>query len=241
MISPRLSRRLMRHHLPICVATLGCAFVLYITRSYPDVITRLSFASAYPALVLLVVTLVIGPLKMLAGDRLAISFDFRRDVGIWAGIVGIFHAVIGNCVHLRGRPWLYYVYENWSLKHVQPFRHDIFGLANYTGLISALVLLTLLATSNDASLRKLGTPGWKSLQRWNYLCFGLLAVHTFAYQVGIEKPNIPFVALAVVAVAIALLFQGIGYKRRRQQQFLRSAQKMIGVRAQSGRGPQIIQ
>jgi sulfoxide reductase heme-binding subunit YedZ len=131
-------------------------------------------------------------------------------------------AAFGAC-----RPWLYYVYENWSQKHAQPFRDDIFGLANYTGLISALVLLTLLSTSNDASLRKLGTPGWKSLQRWNYLCFGLLAVHTFAYQVGIEKPNIPFVALAVVATSITLLLQGIGYTRRRHERVLKSAQQMV--------------
>lgn len=173
MISPRLSRRLVRHHFPISLATFASTFLLYVTRSYPDIITRLSFASAYPALVLLAATLTIGPLKMLAGDRLTISFDVRRDIGIWAGITGVFHAVIGQCVHLRGRPWLYYIYENWRQKHFLPIRHDLFGLANYTGIIAALVLLVLLATSNDAMLRKLGTPGWKRLQRWNYLCFAL--------------------------------------------------------------------
>ena len=165
MISRRLSRRLMRHHLPIGIATFASAFLLYVTRPYPDVITRLSFASAYPALILLAATLSIGPLKMLAGDRLATSFDIRRDVGIWAGIAGVFHAVIGQCVHLRGRPWLYYIYENWQQKHLLPIRHDLFGLANYTGIVAALVLLALIATSNDAMLRKLGTPGWKQLQR----------------------------------------------------------------------------
>ncbi|MEP6604866.1 MAG: hypothetical protein ABJA60_01970 [Nitrosospira sp.] len=82
--------------------------MLYTTRSYPDVITRLSFASAYPALVLL------------AGNRLAISLDFWRYIGIWAGILALLHVAIGQCVHLRGRPWLYYIYENWQAKHALP-------------------------------------------------------------------------------------------------------------------------
>ena len=61
--------------------------------------------------------------------------DFRRDVGIWARIVGLFHVVVGQCAHLRGRPWLYYIYENWRTKHVLPVRHDLFGLAKRLGLL----------------------------------------------------------------------------------------------------------
>jgi sulfoxide reductase heme-binding subunit YedZ len=197
------------------LVTFASGYLLYITRPFPDVITRLSFASAYPALVLICLTLLIGPFKLLTRDRVAVSMDFRRDIGIWAGLTGIFHAVVGQCVHLRGRPWLYYVYENWQKKHLQPFRHDIFGLANYTGLIAALVLLALLATSNDASLRKFGTPGWKKLQRWNYACFGLTAVHTFAYQTGIESQKPLFLGAAVVAVLITLMLQYWGYRLRR--------------------------
>src|SRR3569833_1359558 len=215
MISPRLSRRLFRHHLLLGVLSIGSAVVLYLTRPYSAVITRLSFASAWPGLVLIAFTLLIGPLKTFWGRNVAVSQDFRRDVGIWAGMMGVFHAVIGNCVHLRGRPWLYYIYEHWTKAHVQPFRHDIFGLANYAGLVSALVLLTLLATSNDASLRALGTQGWKSLQRWNYAVFGFLIVHTLAYQIGIERPIGALVSLAVMATIITLMLQGLGYLKRR--------------------------
>jgi len=188
------------------------------------VLTRLSFSSAYPALVLLTATLLIGPLKILAGERLAVSIDFRRDIGIWAGIVGLFHVVVGQCVHLRGRPWLYYIYENWQQKHVLPMRHDLFGLANYTGIVAAFVLLALLATSNDVALRKLGTPGWKQLQRWNYVCFVLTAVHTFTYQEGIESQTAPFLGMAVAAGLITLPLQLIGYRRRRERLALEGAQ-----------------
>ena len=214
MISRRLSRRLLSHHIPIAAITIGSGAMLYVTRSYPDVLTRLSFSSAYPALILIAATLLIGPIKLIAGERLAVSMDLRRDIGIWAGIAGLFHTVVGQCVHLRGRPWLYYIYENWQEKHIQPFRHDAFGLANFTGLAAALLLLALLATSNDASLRKLGTPGWKQLQRWNYAIFGLTAIHTFTYQVAIEKPQPVFVTTAAAAIAISLVFQWIGFRRR---------------------------
>lgn len=213
-MTPRLVRRLWRHHLPLGGASAASVWVLYATRPYPDVLTRLSFATAYPALVLLAATLIIGPWRTLAGKAAVTSFDLRRDVGIWAGILGVLHTGIGQCVHLRGRPWLYYIYENWRAEHWQPVRHDLFGAANFTGLFAALVLIALLATSNDASLRKLGTPGWKQLQRWNYACFGLTALHCFLYQLGIENQAAGFIAAAITCVAIAAALQLMGWRRR---------------------------
>ncbi len=215
MLSRRISERLWRHHLPIGLVTLASGAALYVTRSYPDVITRLSFSSAYPALFLVAATLLVGPWKVLAGSRLAVSLDLRRDLGIWAGMVSIFHAVIGNCEHLRGRPWLYYVYENWRDGHVMPLRYDLFGLGNHTGLIAALIILALLATSNDAALRKLGTPGWKKLQRWNYAVFALVAVHTWTYQLGVKAPEWGWIGTASSAIAAVALLQLIGWRRRR--------------------------
>jgi len=103
MISRRLTHRMLRHHLPIGLATLAAGYLLYSTRSFPDVLTRLSFSSAYPALVLLTATLLIGPLKILVGRRLAVSMDFRRDIGIWAGLVGLFHVWLGSvCICADG-------------------------------------------------------------------------------------------------------------------------------------------
>jgi len=95
------------HHLPLCLLSLASAAALYVTRPYKDVITKLSFATAYPALILLAATLLIGPWNTLRKERMPVSSDLRRYIGIWAGIVGLLHAIIGQCVHLRGRPWLY--------------------------------------------------------------------------------------------------------------------------------------
>src|SRR3954469_19533777 len=65
----RLSRRLLRHHLPLGLATCASALLLYRTQASSDIIQRLSFASAYPALVLTSVTLLIGPLKLISQKR----------------------------------------------------------------------------------------------------------------------------------------------------------------------------
>lgn len=211
-MSARLLDRLWRHHLPLGAASIACAWMLYVTRDYSDVLTRLSFATAYPALVLLAAALIVGPWRTLSAKPNPVSLDLRRDIGIWAGILGVFHAGVGQFVHLRGRPWLYYIYEKWD---VMPVRYDMFGFSNTTGLVAALLLLMLLATSNDASLRKLGLPEWKRLQRWNYACFGLTALHTFGYLLGIQALKPGFIALAALCVAAAVTLQYLGWRRRR--------------------------
>lgn len=215
-VSSRVSRiriRIYRHHLPLGVATIACVMLLFATRPYRDWISRLSFATAYPALLLLIATLCMGPFNILRKRRNPISSDLRRDVGIWAGLIGILHAVIGQCVHMRGRPWLYYMYERRA-EHLFPFRHDVFGVANYTGLLASLILLVLLASSNDLSLRALGTPGWKKLQQWNYLCFGLTAIHTALYQTTEGKLN-TFVMASTLGVLLTVALQLAGVSRRR--------------------------
>jgi sulfoxide reductase heme-binding subunit YedZ len=212
-MTARMKDRLLRHHLPLALLSLAAIWLLYITRPYSDVITKLSFATAWPALVLLTATLVIGPWRILRGKAPALSLDLRRDIAIWGGLIGVAHAGIGQCVHLRGRPWLYYVYEK-TQEHLLPIRHDLFGLSNLTGLFAALILLLLLMTSNDASLRKYGGAGWKSLQRWNYACFALAALHTFGYLIGIEALKWAWIAAAAVCTAAAALLQYLGWHRR---------------------------
>ncbi|MES2219890.1 MAG: ferric reductase-like transmembrane domain-containing protein [Acidobacteriota bacterium] len=209
----RLIGRIWKHHLFLLLATCTVVFALYITRPYRDVITRLSFSTAYPALILLVITLWIGPWNLLRGQRTPLSSDLRRDIGIWAGILGILHTAIGLCVHLRGRPWLYFVYQH-SEGHSFPLRHDIFGFANYTGSVATIILLILFVTSNDYALRRLGTPKWKQLQRWNYVLFVFAYLHTAAYQ-AMEKQHPPFIATVAIFGAITLLLQALGFQRRR--------------------------
>lgn len=211
----RLQTRLLRHHAPLLALSAVSVAALYFTRSYADVLSRASFATAYPAMVLLSATLLTGPWNVVFGRRNPVSSDLRRDLGIWAGILSVVHTAVGQNVHLRGRPWLYFVYS--AQEHQSfPIRHDLFGISNYTGAIAILVVAALLATSNDFALRRLGTPGWKGLQRWNYAAFGLAAIHAVGFLVS-EKQQIPFVVVVAACIVVTLALQGAGFWRRRAE------------------------
>lgn len=197
-------QRISRHAM-IALADLGCAGLFWELFSLRrDVISRLSIATAYPALFLAAAAMLVGPWNVLRGRTNPVSFDLRRDLGIWAGIMALLHTGIGVNVHLRGRPWLYFIDEH---HHV---RHDLFGIGNDTGLLAALLFLLLLAISNDFSLRRLGTRTWKSLQRWTYVAMVLTVMHAVAYQF-VEKRQAAYDALLWATIAATAMFQVAGW------------------------------
>ncbi len=75
-----------------------------------------------------------------------------------------------------------------------PVRYDMFGFSNYTGLFAALLLLALAGDLQRRLAAQAGHTGLEGLQRWNYACFGLTALHTFGYLLGIQGLKPAFVA-----------------------------------------------
>ena len=165
-------------------------------------------ATAYAGLVFLAASLWLGPWNVLRRRPNPISFDLRRDVGMWTGILAILHTGIGLTVHLRGRMWMYF------FKRLHPFRlqNTDFGFANFSGLGAALLFLILLAISNDVSVRTLGTLRWKSLQRLTYVAFVLTAAHGIAYQL-VEKRHLPWVLVFAVVMIVVAAGQILGFVR----------------------------
>jgi sulfoxide reductase heme-binding subunit YedZ len=204
-------RRLARHAL-LAAASLVLGAAVY--AAVPAfAMRRLSLATAYLALALTTLSLMIGPWNVLRARANPVSQDVRRDVGIWAGLVALAHTVVGLQVHMQGRWWQYFV---WPPDRAQgfPLRTDAFGAANVAGLGATLVFLLLLALSNDVALRRLGSGRWKALQRWNYAGFGLTAAHAALYQVT-ERRALPAVAVFSASVVVVGLTQLAGYRRRR--------------------------
>jgi methionine sulfoxide reductase heme-binding subunit len=212
MPSPRLRRRLVRHHLVLALASAMALVLLVWLVPSNDPKFRWSMATAYVGLALLGLSLATGPLNVVRGRPNPVSTDLRRDIGIWAGILSILHFVVGWQVHMKHRYlyWLREVKETGGLV----VRTDLFGFANHTGLAAVLVAALLLALSNDRSLRALGTPRWKGLQRWNYALIVLVAAHGVAYQV-VEKRKAPFVVAFAVMLLIVAAVQFAGYRARR--------------------------
>jgi sulfoxide reductase heme-binding subunit YedZ len=199
----------MRHGTLAAIAIL-ITFVAYAATPPPDVRHRLSMASAYAGLIFLAASLSLGPWNVLRRLPNPISSDFRRDVGIWTGILALLHTAIGLTIHLRGRMWMYF------FKQLHPLRlqNTQFGFANFAGLAAALLFLMLLAISNDLSLRSFGTRRWKALQRWTYAALLLTAAHGIAYQ-AVEKRQLPWVLIfAALLIAVATI-QIIGFLKMR--------------------------
>ena len=193
-------------HVTFAALAIAIICLAYAATSPPDVRHRLSMATAYTGLILLAVSLWIGPWNVLRRRPNPVSFDLRRDIGIWTGILAVLHTIIGLTVHLRGRMWKYFLKSLHPLK----LQNTQFGFANFTGLGAALLFLMLLAISNDLSLRALKTRRWKSLQRWTYAAFVLTAVHGITYQL-IEKRHVPWVIVFALVMAAAAAGQILGF------------------------------
>ena len=185
--------------------------LLSLVHSNRDV-QRWSLATAYVALALLVATLVTGPYAVLKGRRHPTSSDLRRDLGIWAGLFGLAHFIFGLQVHLKYR-YLYWFKERHGSGVPIP-RIDAFGLTNDLGIAAVVIVVVLLAISNDVSLRRLGATRWKKLQQWNYWYFGLVIAHMAIYEM-IEKRAVGLVLLGLLLVGAAVGLQATGWRRRR--------------------------
>jgi len=189
----------------LAVAALCIGSAIYALLPAPDLRHRISLASAYVAIIYLAISLALGPYRIWRKLPNPISFDLRRDIGIWVGSLASLHTMVGLTVHLRGRMWMYF------LEQLHPVRvqKSLFGLANYLGVAAVLVFLLLVLISNDLSVRKLGTTRWKSIQRWSYVAAGLTVVHGLAYQF-VEKRQAWWVAVFLVIVALATGLQVTG-------------------------------
>ena len=208
-LNNRFRSRLL-HHVVFGVGTL--ALIIVFRHLFPkrDFISQISIGTAYPALFLTAAALLLGPFNVLWQKPNPVSYDLRRDLGIWAGIIALVHTVVGLNVHLRGKMWLYFVDEHHHL------RRDAFGFGNYTGGVAALVFVLLLALSIDLSLRRLGVERWKFLQRWAYAGVALTVAHAIAYQ-HIEKRISPCQVVLYATVGIVLAFQIMGAFKNRQK------------------------
>jgi methionine sulfoxide reductase heme-binding subunit len=201
-------RRIIQHVVILLVTSAGTAIFWTLFPNRRDLISRLSIATAYPALFLTAAALLAGPWNVLRRRANPVSFDLRRDLGIWAGVIAVVHTAVGLNVHLRGRPWLYFIDQH-------RVRWDLFGFSNDTGAFAALLFVLLLSISNDLSLRKLGIARWKFLQRWTYLAAALTVLHAMAYQM-VEKRQPAYQAALWVTTALICAFQIAGWRRRTQ-------------------------
>jgi sulfoxide reductase heme-binding subunit YedZ len=204
----RRTRRRLRHH--VLLAGIAGALVAAIAGAFSaPLLLRVSGATAYASLLLLAITLLLGPAIVLLRRPNPVSTDLRRDLGIWAAILGITHTVLALWRPVQGAIWRAFVAPDGVRLDSREFANDV-------GLAATLLLMLLLGLSNDWSLRRLGSRRWKAAQRFSYLLFAAAVVHTLLYQQLVE-PGPLFVFLLPVLVAAVLALQIGGWIERRQQ------------------------
>src|SRR5262249_32614530 len=144
--------RILNHIALILFTIAGCYLThLYVPRAELNYILTIGFG--YVSVVLLVITLVIGPIKLLRQQRNPVNIYLRRDVGIWAGITGCLH-VLFAFLSRRGGIFIEYFFRLMPDGGLMPLLNRT-GIANYIGAIATILLILLLVTSADFMLRRL--------------------------------------------------------------------------------------
>jgi sulfoxide reductase heme-binding subunit YedZ len=207
------AKRIVRH-LPYLIAGGAAGGVVMALIGTDQPWQALSLATAYASFFYVSAALAVGPQKVLAGGQAALSTPLRRDFGIWAGIFAVAHVVAGLNVHFGGRFWRYFVFPA-DAGAPFPIRFDAFGTANYLGAIGTVIIVVLLALSNNTSVRKFGPHRWKRTQQLAYPLFVIVTAHGLIYQ-SLEKRNL-FAVLFFTAIFCGVgTLQALGFMKRRK-------------------------
>jgi len=193
---------ILTHAVLATLSLIACGLAaLY--RPTADLTEVMTIGTGYLGILLMAITLIIGTINLFRKRRNPVNIDIRRDIGIWAGINTILHVVFGFQVFQNAQILLYFLNKDGGI------RTDTFGWSNYVGLVSFLLLLPVLFTSNQLSLKYLKGKRWKNLQRLTYGVFALGIVHTIGYQLYNVRDT--GFGLAVVGIVLAVMVaQAVG-------------------------------
>jgi methionine sulfoxide reductase heme-binding subunit len=175
-----------------------------------------AFADA--SFVLLVITILIGPLSRL--KFFARFLPWRRELGIWCAIMALLH------VYILFKDWFYWEPVRLVIGVSQETGRLTFdpgfALANLIGAVAILYLLMLALISNNAAVKLLGKKSWDYLQQKSGIPYLLVTVHTafFLFIFRLESDNwmkVPFlVTISTVFVVQWSVFGMIVIKNRKR-------------------------
>lgn len=201
-----LRHRLLVHHLPLAVASVaGLAVLNALLPSHGGFsISRLASPTGDVALVLLAVTLLIGPANLLLHRRNPVNTYMRRDVGTWTAIWSVVHVIVS----LQGHGGGAFGFVDYFVVDGRPLTNS-FGWGNWTGLAATVIVVLLLVLSTDRYLRELKAKLWKDVQRLTYTLFALVVLHAVFYG-ALRRLTSPFTVVLVVTVAVVCVGQAAG-------------------------------
>jgi sulfoxide reductase heme-binding subunit YedZ len=176
-----------------CLMPAGMLTYEAVTNSLgPDPISYLSLTTGSDALLLLLLSLTISPLRDLF-PRLNWLIRFRRLLGLFA----FFYATVHLSVYVG-----LYINFDWSTFETDITRRR-FIIAGFTAWT---LLLPLAATSTTWAIRKMGGKNWNRLHKLVYVAAVCAIIH-YWWQVkpGVLSPLPKTIELAVLLLARPLL------------------------------------
>lgn len=198
-----------RQTLAIGLVTVACVVVLAVAWSGERRYAMLSLATGYTAALLLAATLLVTPLYRLRRRRPAPPhLPLRRRLGVHAAILAGIHMALSFPVHMGGDILRYFFADDGLLSA------DVFVLSNWVGLAGIVLLVVLLVTSTDGSLRRLGVHRWKRLHQIVFLAAAATVAHALGYQWLRDAWALMALLVLAVAGSIAVRLASRRYDRR---------------------------
>ncbi len=153
----------------------------------PEPVKALEHLCGELALQLLILCLAVTPLRMFTGLNL---IRFRRAIGV----IAFFYVLLHLCV------WLFI-----DVRIPSQIWADILKRPYITiGMVGFALLVPLAVTSNNLSVRRLGSLRWRRLHRLVYVAVLLGGVHFLMVVKGWQVE--PMVYLGVIAILLAARF-----------------------------------
>lgn len=224
-----------------CGAIAGVlTYLFWLTRPQWSAEMRFWRAVGDASLILLLVTLMIGPTArhwaVFAG-----LISWRRELGIWFGVTALAHTMLILAGWVRWDLQRFFGYEFIPRLDRYARLEPGFGLANLVGLVAVFWTIALMATSSNRAITVLGGQAWKWLQYGAYVIFYLAMLHTAYFLFIHYTPSfhraapteenwfrIPFLLLALAVPT--LQFSAFAKTVTRQRRAERAARNTPGGR-----------
>ena len=202
----------MKRHIGVILLAALLVYVFLAVHSSWAPIHRWNRAFADASLLLLAMTMLIGPVARLWRAWSSIV-PWRRAFGVHALVFGAIHVLLV----LDG--WLAWEMPRLFGLLVHPLRGEYvmvehgFGLANVLGMVALAYGVVLVLISNEYAVQRLGGSVWKFIQRGAYVLWMFVVVHTayflFMHFLHFDRPlpdpsplRWPFVALVLAVTAL---------------------------------------
>lgn len=198
----RVSRR--QHHAVLGLYSLTSGITIFALED-GGLLDRLSMASAYVCLLLLIAALSIGPVNVLRSGRPLANNYLRRDTGIWAAVSGIVHLVVATYLSMTPEYLAQYVKISTASLDTNT-RGSLFLWGSLIAYIVGILFVMLLALSSNKAMRWLGMRWWKRLQRMAYLVFIFTVIHAWAFQL-LEDRSLLLAGLVMLSTLVVVGLQ----------------------------------